>query len=93
MQTIVEKAGKKFLVESKVEKNALWSIEVVFSHGAETKIHRLRNLETKQLMDFRADVFAVGLMYPVDPGHWVICNPVNIISIDVYKQNARFADY
>jgi len=93
MQTIIEKAGERFIVDQVIEKNALWSIEIIFSHNAETKVHRIRNVETKTLMQFRADIFAVGMMFPVDPGHWIIVHPNNIVSIDVYKQSKRFKEF
>jgi len=71
----------------------LWSIEVLFLYNNEMKLHKIVNVTNSDLMKFRTYVFSHGLMYPIDPGHWLLVPPFTITSIDVFKQNKRFTDF
>lgn len=70
----------------------LWSIEIIYSLEGVTKQVRKRNLPVEELMKFRETMFRYGLTHPVEPGHWKIVCPVDIFSVDVYKQSSYFPE-
>lgn len=91
--TLSDGTNKKW-TEPDADKNTLWSVEVQFSEpSGEIGMYRLRNCTNPALAKFRADIFAIGLMYPVDPGHWKIIPPFQITAIRVYKQKKQFSDF
>jgi hypothetical protein len=71
----------------------LWRIEVLFyvNERVELKRYEQTNLLTDEMMKFRERVFAVGVMVPVSPGHFIIAPPWEIREINLYKQD-RFFD-
>lgn len=71
----------------------LFSIEVYYTHGTETKREVYRNITGAKLKQFREDFFSAGVAVPdpKDPArHWVIISPFNIVSIDVWLQDKFF---
>lgn len=71
----------------------LWGIEVMYRHyesPGSVRRHTMKNYFGEELMNFRNTVFTAGIMMPVDPGHWVIIMPADILQIDVYRQNSFF---
>lgn len=77
-------------IADKTAPGTLWKIEITFRHGVETKQHALINVSNAELKKFREDIFFNGMMYPIDPGHWILISPFEIITIDVWKQARRF---
>ena len=71
----------------------LFSIEVIYTHGTETKREQYKNITGAKLKTFREDWFAGGVAVP-DPKeptkHWFIISPFNITSIDVWLQDHFF---
>ena len=70
----------------------LWSIVIRYNvvGGGETKLMSKRNLETIELMNFRELMFKYGFKVPIDPGHWKIICPMDIVEVDLYQQDAYF---
>jgi len=71
------------------KKGKLWSIEVLAKHGIwgnETKRFARCNLYSSELMQSRKTMFTHGILMPVDPGHWIIVLPWDIVQIDIYRQ-------
>lgn len=70
----------------------LWSIAVLYNYGVETKRHQVKNLYSRELMEFRETVIRAGLMLPVGDGknEWIVVLPWHIISIDVTRQSKFF---
>ncbi len=72
----------------------LWAIEIRYnvSGGGESKLMRKRNLTVKELMIFRESMFKYGFKVQVDPGHWKIICPMDIVEVDLYNQDHYFFD-
>jgi hypothetical protein len=74
----------------------LFSIEVYYTHGNESKREVYKNITGKKLLQFRQDFFSAGVAVPdsEDPAkHWTIISPFNITSIDVWLQDKFYIDY
>lgn len=80
-------------VNDRADPGTLWKIEILFRYDNEVKKHALINVSNKELKQFRGDIFFNGLMYPIDPGHWVLIAPFEILTIDVFKQARRFEPF
>lgn len=75
----------------------LWSLEIMYNvhlptGGQETKIEWKRNLDTTELMKFREAMFRYGFSMPVTANHWKLVCPMDIISVDLYRQDAYVAE-
>ncbi len=70
----------------------LWAMEIVYSLEGVTKQVRKRNMTAEELMKFRETMFRYGLTHSVEPGHWKIVCPMDIFSVDVYKQATYLPD-
>lgn len=68
----------------------LFHIEVLHYLGNETKRHTLSNQYGEEVMNFRKNVFAAGLMIPVDPNRWAVIPPCDIKEITIEKQSKFF---
>lgn len=67
----------------------LWSIVVMAKHGLwgqETKRFARCNLYSNEIMDMRKSFFTHGILMPVDPGHWIVILPWDILQIDIIRQ-------
>lgn len=67
----------------------LWALEIVYTTPGENEVKRIwqRNLTGEKLMDFREKMFRYGFTVPVEPGHWKIVCPMDIQSVDLYRQD------
>lgn len=68
----------------------LWTLE--FCYRAELNSvarHVMRNQTGEEIMKARETMFSHGFLMPVEPGHWAIIQPKDIVSVDLYRQ----ADY
>lgn len=70
----------------------LWVMEIIYRVGAEDKMLRKRNMTSGELMQFRLDIFRIGFITPIEPGHWRLICPMDIKQIDLYKQSGYFTD-
>lgn len=70
----------------------LWAMEIIYTLEGETKQVRKRNMTVEELMKFRETMFRYGMTHPVEPGHWKIVCPMDINSVDVYKQATYLPD-
>lgn len=69
----------------------LWRIEIIYKKNAgETGRHCLDNQTGAELMNFRAQIFTTGLLLPIDPGHWKVISPWDLLEIDVWRQKKYF---
>lgn len=68
----------------------LWRCVVYYYVGAEVKSSYIDNLTTAEMREFRAGVFSIGYMLPVEPGHYVIIPPSDLGQIHVYRQKKFF---
>ena len=70
----------------------LWAIEVLYYEDGtpSERRHVLQNQTSGETFNFRRNVFAVGIMLPIDPGHWKILLPTHIKEIHVYRQSKFF---
>lgn len=78
-----------------MDKNGLYSIEVIFLHGEEVKRYAIFNQSTDDIKVFRQCFLSEGFMVPVFKlgpdfsgpiDEWVIVNPWNIKSMTVTRQ-------
>lgn len=72
----------------------LWALEIQYNVAktGETKVMRKRNMEELELMNFRELMFRYGFKVMVAPGHWKIICPMDIVEVDLYRQDAYFFD-
>lgn len=70
----------------------LWTVECYYKHGPEHGRHVVRNLYWHEVREFRERAYSVGIMRPIDPGHWVIISPFDITEVHLWKQKDYFAD-
>ena len=72
----------------------LWALEIHYSvpGSSEAKLMRKRNMEVGELMSFRELMFKYGFKVMVEPGHWKIICPIDIIEVDLYNQDHYFFD-
>jgi hypothetical protein len=56
----------------------------------ETKLMQKRNMEVRELMSFRENMFRYGFKVMVEPGHWKIICPMDVVEVDLYQQDAYF---
>jgi hypothetical protein len=70
----------------------LWAIDAVYKIGGETKVVRKRNMTDAELMKFRESMFRYGFTHPVEAGHWKIVCPIDIVEVDMYRQDAYLPD-
>lgn len=75
------------------KKGKLWSIEVIYKRGNETKRMQKSNNTGAEVMEFRELVFRAGLAVPIDPGRFFICAPWDILDIEVTRQSKYFNDW
>ncbi len=48
------------------------------------------NLTGKEIEEFCERIYKSGLLLPIDPGHWRIVSPADIIDVHIYKQDKFF---
>jgi hypothetical protein len=70
------------------KKGKLWNIEVLFNRKNVAEVCRvsLRNRTDAELMQFRKEIFSHGIMYALDPGHWLIVSPWDLVELNVWRQ-------
>jgi hypothetical protein len=68
----------------------LWSIEVLYQDGNETKRSLLINQTSQEIWNFRQNIFKAGLMVPIDPGRFRLYSPYDILEIQINKQSKYF---
>lgn len=74
------------------KKGKLWKIEVLAAQGIETRRYARCNLYSSEIMEMRKQFFTVGILMPVDPGHWIVIIPSDILQIDIWRQKTFFSD-
>ncbi len=70
----------------------LYSVEIVYRWGSEEKIERRRNLTEEELAKFRRNVLLGGMAFIVEPGHWKVVCPIDILAFDIYQQSGYFME-
>jgi len=70
----------------------LWRIEVMYKAGNETKRVCIQDRTGRELKDFRDNIFIAGLAVPIDPGHFKVISPFDILEVDLYKQQKYYGD-
>lgn len=66
----------------------LWAIEIWYNKPGEGKqVMWKRNLKSNEAMTWRAKMFRYGIQYPKGPGHWGVICPMDILSVDLYRQD------
>lgn len=70
----------------------LWTIEVIYNKDGTSRILRKRNMTDVELMKFRQSMFSFGFTMPVEQGHWSIICPLDIVSVDLFKQASYFPE-
>lgn len=68
----------------------LYSVEVVYRWGSENRIERRRNLTEEQMGKFRRNLLIGGLAFLVEPGHWKVICPIDILEFDIHQQSGYF---
>ena len=74
-----------------------YRIEVTFDHNGERKRFEIKNCDLKMIKNFRETIFSAGFMYTApecmdsaDPDHYIVVNPLNVRSVDIWKQEKKF---
>lgn len=70
----------------------LWRIEVLYKHGNNTCRVEIRDRTGKEVREFRELVYTAGLAVPIDPGHFKVVSPYDILEVDVWKQDRFFGE-
>lgn len=70
----------------------LWTIEVVYNYHNEAKRVRTRNQTDAEVRKYREEMFRYGLTIPIEPGHWQIICPYDIMQVDLYRQSGYFPE-
>jgi hypothetical protein len=67
----------------------LWALEIMYNVPGEnkTKIIWKRNMTGEELQKTREGMFRYGFEIPVEPGHWKIICPMDIVTVDCYRQD------
>jgi hypothetical protein len=83
-------------IEKRMElgkKGELWRIEVLCKRPVDQDVKRisLDNQTNAELMNFRGQIFTHGIMYALDPGHWVIIPPWDLVEFNVWRQKTFFS--
>lgn len=65
----------------------LFRLEVLYFIGESVKKIDIANRKWTEVLEFRGNIYEIGLFVPIDPGHWVIVSPADIKRVDVYRQN------
>ena len=84
----VLKDGKK--VPDQFTDDTLWSVEIVARFGNEIVLVNMINCTNKELTSLRVNVYQAGVMYWIDPGHYRLISPADILKIEVWRQNKYF---
>lgn len=74
------------------KRGKLWRIEVLFKDGFETKRYEIRDRTGREVRNFREDIYQCGLAVAIDPGHFRVYSPFDILTVDVWKQDRYFGD-
>lgn len=66
----------------------LWAISIRYSVPGtnETKLMHRRNFTGEKLMTFRESMFRAGFTINIEPGHWKVICPVDIVEVDIFRQ-------
>lgn len=69
-------------------KKKLWAIDLLYNtRTGETRPFRKRNLYSDELMKFRETMLRYGFTIEVEPGHWKLILPFDIVEVDLYRQD------
>jgi hypothetical protein len=74
------------------KKKKLWRMEVIYNDrdtGA-AKRHFADNLTQDEMMVYREKLFSIGIMLPVEPGHWIAVAPWKITELHLWRQDKFF---
>lgn len=71
------------------EKEIFFTLEVLYKQGPETKRWVIHNQTRRDLIRFRENIFRIGFMAPVAPGHGFIIPPWDITEI-TYERQSKF---
>lgn len=68
------------------EKKKLWAIEIIYV--IESDHHRFwkPNLTRDELYKWRESIFRYGITHPLEPRHWLIIPPVDIVKVTCIQQ-------
>jgi hypothetical protein len=70
------------------KRKKLWALEIRYNvPNGEAKLMHKRNMEVAELMSFRENMFKYGFKVMVAPDHWKIICPMDIVEVDLYKQD------
>ena len=61
--------------------------EIYYREGNKTLHIYQDNLTGPEIMRFSKEIYTAGMMLPIDPGHWRIVSPADIIDVHIYKQD------
>lgn len=68
----------------------LWRVKVLCKSGNATIWRGKENMYSHEVMDMREGIFKSGFMIWMDPGHWLVIPPFDILEVHVYKQSKYF---
>lgn len=71
------------------EQKKLWALEIMYNirGNSTTSIMWKRNLDDEELKKVRDAMFRYGIEMPIAPGHWKIICPIDIVDVDLYRQD------
>lgn len=72
----------------------LWALEILFNvqGPSSTKLKWIRNLDDNELFKYREMIFKYGFSTPIKPGHWRIICPMDIVQVDIHRQDRYIMD-
>lgn len=79
-------------------KNMLWTVEIIYTvteggaSSGTTRRYQKRNLYSNEMLDFREKMFRYGFTIPLGPGHWKVIIPIDVISVELFKQSRYFPE-
>lgn len=70
----------------------LWRLVVLYKRGNETCRIEKRDRTGGEIKTLCEDIFVAGLTIPIDPGHYRIISPFDVLEVDAYKQDRFFGN-
>lgn len=69
----------------------LWRLEFTYRTDVNSvSRHILTNQTGEEIMKIRETMFSHGFLMPIEPGHWRIIQPRNILTVDLWRQSGYF---
>lgn len=79
-------------------KKMLWALEIVYTvteggvNTSQTKRWPKKNMYYNEMLEFREAMFRYGFTIPITRGHWKVIIPMDIVSVELFRQERYFPE-